>query len=344
MVTLTMLNGIKGNFMSSTTSINTQAFNPATAGSPKQSLISVARKVGKALKTKNPSQQFNKDGSNIGFAWVPADKLFINYGRQRFPEPKHIHKLMSKWNLHCVTPLTARYSRTEDRYYISDGQQHSIGWLLTYGEDTELPVFFVESEDENIESVQLLALNCDNQSMAPYFIHRQQIIMGDQEAIALDNAVTAAGCEIAYKKRSAGTITHMPHLYKARDNFTLSDITEILTLMRQTWPTKPIQPDVMRGLLYVKSLMKATGTYTDALFDDIIHEASVRYADERGLDCPEALKNAVQAQCMVDLETTAIGAEVKLSSGILSIYEQVKNVDVTNGNRPFTALNMPVIV
>jgi hypothetical protein len=338
-----MPNDIRKNFMSKTPKINTQAFNPSTTKDPKQSLISVARKVGKALKTKEPTQQFDTN-SGIGFAWVPAEKLWINYGRQRFPEPKHIKKLMEKWNIHCVTPLTARFSRAEDRYYISDGQQHSIGWILTYGEDTSLPVFFVESNDENIESIQLLALNCDSESMAPYFIHQQQLKMKDQTAIDLDNAVTDAGCVLAYKRRSAGTITHMGHLYKARDNFELSDITEILTKMRQTWPTKPIQLDVMRGLLHIKKLMKAASTYTDTLFDDILHEASIRYTDDRGIECPEALKNAVQAQCQADLETTAIGAEVKLSSGILSIYEKVKQVDVTNGNRPFTAMNMPVVV
>jgi len=320
-----------------------KAFNPAATGSTKQSLISVARKVGKAVGAKKPTQKFDPN-TNIHFAWVDAADLYINYGRQRYPEPKHIKKLMTKWNIYCVTPLTARYSRSENRYYISDGQQHSIAWILTYGEDTKLPVFYVDDEDENIESVQLLALNCDNERMAPYFIHQQEIIMGDAAAIDLENAVTSAGCAITYAKRSAGTITNLGHMYKARDTFDLGDITEVLTLMRQTWPTKPIQTDVMRGLLHIKQLMLSANTYTDVLFDDIMHEASTRFADEKGVSCPKALFNAVQDQCRVDLETTAIDAESKLSSGILSIYEQVKGTDVVNGKRPFKDLKVPVVV
>jgi hypothetical protein len=168
--------------------------------------------------------------------------------------------------------------------------------------------------------------------------------MEDPKAIALDNAVTAAGCEITYNKRSAGTISHMGHLYAARDRFALKDITEVLTLMRMTWPTKRIQLDVMRGLLHIKKLMTNVGTYTDELFDDIMHEASIRYCDEKGVYCAHALKNAVQEQFETTVGTAAVDAESKLSSGILSIYEQVKNVDVTNGHRPFNSIKMPVIV
>jgi hypothetical protein len=168
--------------------------------------------------------------------------------------------------------------------------------------------------------------------------------MGDSDAINLDNSVTDADCEITYNKRSAGTISHMGHLYAARDHFKLKDITEVLTLMRQTWPTKRIQPDVMRGLLHIKKLMKKAKTYSDSVFDEIVHEASIRYSDDKGLNCPHALKNAVQAQFELDLGTTAVDAENKLASGILSIYEQVKKVDVTNGNRPFDTVKMPVII
>lgn len=320
-----------------------QAFNPAVAGNPKQSLITVARKVGRAIAAGKPKAKYDAN-SGIGFAWVPADKLYINYTRQRYPEPKHIKKLMGKWNIFCVTPLTARYSKTEDRYYISDGQQHSIGWILTYGEDTELPVFYVDSENEQLESVQLLALNCDNERMAPYFIHQQEIVMGDAAAVALENAVTAADCKITYNKRSAGTITNLGHIYKARDNFALGDITEVLTRMRQTWPTKSIQTDVLRGLLHVKKLMTESKTYKEEVFEDILHEASIRYADDNGVLCPKVLFNAIQEQCRVSLETTAIDAESKVSSGLLSIYEQVKSKDVVKGKRPFKDITMTVVV
>jgi len=63
-----------------------------------------------------------------------------------------------------------------------------------------VPVFYVESEDENIESIQLLALNTDNEPMAKYFIHQQEVIMGVPKAVALENCVVNTGCTTGYKK------------------------------------------------------------------------------------------------------------------------------------------------
>jgi hypothetical protein len=89
--------------------------------------------------------------------------------------------------------------------------------------------------------------------------------------------------------------------------------------------------------------MKSVGTYTDELFDDVIRTVKSRYLDESGMVDAKVLFNAVQEQCRVDLETTSIDAEQKLASGILSIYEQIKGVDVVQGRRPFKDLKMAVV-
>ena len=113
--------------------------------------------------------------------------------------------------------------------------------------------------------------------------------------------------------------------------------------MLQHWPTKYIQTDTLRGLLQIKKLLNDTDNFTIDLFDDIIRTVKVRYVDESGIVDAKVLFNAVQDQCRIDLETTSIDAESKMASGILSIYEQVKGIDVVNGKRPFKDLKMVVI-
>ena len=323
-----------------------EAFDPSVGSSShKLNIISVAQSVADSyggLIEENGNKEYE---SKIKFAWVPLSKCFINYRRQRWPEPAHIKKLIAKWNVICATPLQARYSKDEDRYYIADGQQHGIAWAIKYGPNASVPVSYIESEDENDESIMLLALNTGNEPMKPYFIHKQEVMMGIQEAVDLENTVTDAGCAMSYRKRSAGCITNIGHAYIARDHFGLEELKVGLIKMKQHWPTKYVQTDTLRGLLQIRKLLKdkKINTYTDDLFDDIIRTVKVRYVDESGIVDAKVLFNAIQEQCRINLETTAIDAESKLASGILSIYEQVKGVDVVKGRRPFKDLVMPVL-
>jgi len=200
--------------MSTTT--NLAPFDPSAGLRDKRvPIVDVAKGVVKRIGAKiakSPTIDYKK---HLKFAWVPADKVFINYERQRWPEPKHMQKLNVKWDIDCVTPLQCRYDPVEDRYYGSDGQQHMTVWLIQYGLLSEVPCFYVESTDPSIETKQLLSGNTDSEPMAKYFIHKQKIIMGDKTSIALEKAVTDANCETAYKKRQPGCITHISHLIEA---------------------------------------------------------------------------------------------------------------------------------
>jgi len=136
-------------------------------------IVDVAKGVVKRIGAKIAKAPSINPKDILKFAWVPADKIYINYARQRWPEPKHMQKLNGKWDINCVTPLQCRYDPVEDRFYGSDGQQHMTVWLIQYGLLTEVPCFYVESTDENVESVQLLALNTDREPMAKYFNEKE---------------------------------------------------------------------------------------------------------------------------------------------------------------------------
>jgi hypothetical protein len=304
--------------MSKAEELKMQPFDPSQGRKDKcVSLTQVARSVGKRIGAGKPNTAFNYQ-DQLKFAWVPVELCYINYARQRYPEPKHIAKLHNKWNIICVTPLQARYSAKENRYYIADGQQHGIDWVLQYGESSTVPVFYIESEDENTESIQLLALNTDNEPMAKYFIHQQEVIMGVPEAVALENCVINAGCTTGYKKRVAGVITHITDLYLARDHYGLPAVGQVLTKMMQYWPTEKIATATMLGFLKVREEMEAAGVYSDELFEDVFYHSSEFF------ESSDRLHNDIKDEFEVAYPTNyrGMGVREKVASGIIDAYEQ----------------------
>lgn len=304
--------------MSKSEELKMQPFDPSQGRKDKKvSVVQVSRMVQKRIGSIKPDTEF-KYQDILKFAWVPAEKVFINYERQRWPEPKHIKKLRGKWNIICVTPLQCRYSKKDDAYYGSDGQQHTIEWVAQYGEQSLVPVFYVETEDENVESIQLLALNNDNEPMAKYFIHQQEVIMGDPAAVALENCVVNAGCTTGYKKRTAGVITHITDLWLARDHYGLDALGQVLGKMRTYWPTEKISTASMLGFLKVRELMMESGKYSDNKFEDVFYHCSEFF------ESCDRLHNDIKDEFEQEYPTNyrGMGVREKVASGIIDVYEQ----------------------
>lgn len=321
--------------MSKNEKLKKEPFDPSAGRKDKKvSLVQVARMVGKRIKTSKPTK-FDAE-SNLKFAYVPVTKCYINYDRQRWPEPDHIDNVCNKWNYVCVTPLQARYSASEDRYYIADGQQHGIAWILKYGEDCKIPVFYVESDDESVESLQLLALNNDNKPMAEYFIHQQQVKMGVKSAVDLENCVVDSGCATGYKKRTAGTITHITDLRNAQKNYGLESLGQVLTKMRTYWPTEKIWTATMMGFLKTKEVMVQNGTYEDDKFEDVFNSAAEFF------ESAERLHLDIKAEFAREYPTNykGMGVREKVASGIIDAYEKIN--DDFLAPKPFH-IDMPYI-
>lgn len=322
--------------MSQKTKATKAPFDPSQGRKLKKvPLTTVARLVGQRLGRSKPDTKF-KYQDVLKFAWVPAKKVYINYERQRWPEPVHIDKLSKKWNIFCVTPLQCRYDPNEDIYYGSDGQQHSIEWVRQYGDKSKVPVFYVESTDENVESIQLLALNTDNEPMAKYFIHQQKVVMGDPDAVELERTVQESDCETAYKKRFPGAITHISDLQMARDEYGLDALHIVLTKYRQYWPTEVVKTATMLGFLKVKELMEDNGVFDDDVFDDIFAECSNYFetADRLHLD--------IKDEFAVTYPTNykGMGVREKVASGIINVYEKRSGKSLVE--MPF-AIDMPMM-
>lgn len=320
--------------MSKSEELKMQPFDPSQGRKDKKvSLIQVARMVQKRIGKITPNTTFNYR-EFLKFEWVPAEKVFFNYGRQRWPEPKQQKKLRSKWNINCVTPLQCRYDPVEDRYYGADGQQHTTEWIAQYGEQSFVPVFYVESTDETVESIMLLALNTDSEPMAKYFIHQQEVIMGIPEAVALENCVLESGCTTGYKKRTPGVITHITDLWLARDHFGIEALGQVLSKMRQYWPTEKIATATMLGFLKVREEMVSAGVYSDELFEDVFYRASEFF------ESSDRLHNDIKEQFEVEYPTNyrGMGVREKVASGIIDAYEKLTGKMLCS--KPFN-INMP---
>ena len=326
--------------MSNSTQATLAPFDPSIGLADKRiPLVDVAKACARRVGVK-PSKDLSKLAHDVKkilkFAWVPSHKIYINYERQRWPEPKHIKKLFTKWNINCVTPLQCRYDPKEDRYYGSDGMQHMIVWLLYYGLISEVPCFYVESEDPNVESEQLLALNTENEPMAKFFIHKQKIKMGNQESIAIEKAVVDANCETSYKKRAPGCITHISHLYEASEDYGNAALTNVLARYREFWPEDKIAEPTILGFLKLRELLIDADKYSDSLFKDTFYYCSQHFVS--GKDFHLSVNHAFQKTYPTNYK--GMGVREKVASGIISIYEQCDNKKLID--KPFD-ITVPMI-
>tara|TARA_B100000212_G_scaffold225522_1_gene171233 strand:+ start:1469 stop:2449 length:981 start_codon:yes stop_codon:yes gene_type:complete len=321
--------------MSQKEKLNLLPFDPSLGRKDKKvPLTQVARMIAKRIGQKVSNNKNYKD--QLKFKWVPVEKTYINYHRQRWPEPKHIQKLIDKWNVQVCTPLQARYDSKQDIYYIADGQQHGISWVIKYGLVSEVPVFYVDSPDENVESQQLLALNTDNEPMAKYFIHKQKIIMGDKWHTELENTVNEAGCKTGYKIYSAGSITHMTDLFNAAESYGMKSLGQVLSIYRRYWPDEPIKTATMFGFLKVKDIMEESKKYNDNTFEDVFHSCADFFesADRLHLDIKEEFERKYPTNYK------GMGVREKIASGIIDVYSRTKGA--VKLDKPFE-IEMPSI-
>lgn len=298
------------------------------------SLHQVSRMVGQRVGKPDKREYNLKD--ILKLAWVNSNDIYVNYERQRWPEPTHILDLRSKWNPMVITPLTCRYDPIEKRYYACDGAHHGIEMILQYGEGIDIPVCYVESTDPTVESWLLMALNNDNEPMAKYFIHKQNILLGNERAVNIENAVNNSGCTTGYKKRIAGVITHMTDLYLAEEHFGVESVEQVLTKIRTYWPTEKIPTATMIGFLKVKELMEDADSYDDETFEDVFYECSQFFesADRLHLDIKDEFVQAYPTNYR------GMGVREKVASGIINVYE--KRTQQSLVSMPFN-IDMPMI-
>ena len=270
----------------------------------------------------------------LTFAWIDPDDAFINYLRQRYPEPLHIKKLDVNWKTYVITPGQARKD-SKGNFYIADGQQHLIAYILKFP-GKRIPIFYFESDDPIVESEMLLALNTGQEPMAKYFIHKQEIQMGNERAIAIEDMVLRADCETGYKISRPGSITHITDLYNAVKDYGIDNVYEVLTKYRLYWPTENVKTATVMGFLRLKEIMELEGIYSEDLFDDIFAECAGYFesADRLHLDIKDEFK------VKYPTNFKSMGVREKVASGIINVYEKTTNKTLCS--MPFD-IDMPMM-
>ena len=254
----------------------------------------------------------------IKYEWVDPNLIDLNYMVQRHPEPPHIRDIMLNWDSEVVTPLHA-IKTSNGRYQVSDGQHRGLAQMILFP-DKEINVCYVETDDTKTCTRQLLALNSKNKPVAKYFIHMNEVRLGDKNAIDIETAILKAGCSTAYKSKVAGTITHITDLYAAKKDYGTRRLIKVLTRYRLTWPGDKISTSTMQGFLKVMKMLDEKGDYKDELLDDIFAAVDVNYSTSERvhLDIKDDFKRLYPSG------HKGISQTEKVASGIIDIYERAK--------------------
>jgi hypothetical protein len=311
--------------------------NPVAGRNKIRSLQSVAKMVMRDLGL-NHAKTAPSIPAYFGVKYIPMDKLFVNYKAQRWPIMEHILKFCDtgNWNPNAATPLYCRYDKKTDRYYIMDGQQHSIAWYILHGANSLIPVCGIESDDSSIEALTCLILNTESEPMSYYHIHQLQLEARIPEAIARETAVTNAGCVFAPAMGTILGISHFKDFYRAEKNYGLDNVEYVLTRYACFWPNDSIRTATMLGLLKVHEIMHTEKQFTDDNFDEVI-ECCIEWSE-----CSNDLHKRIKAEFA---ESEQLGkahiVDDVVASGIINIYNRT-NTSKTKLPAPYE-LQMPIM-
>lgn len=319
---------------------STTTVNPYVT-STKSAVVSLVS-VGTTLynKLKFSPKKFDKKDFNK-FAWVDPHLIDVNFGAQRWPEEGHIGKLVKKFNPYKCTPLVCVYRTDLKRYRVCDGLQHGSGMIVTFfgclNNGLEVPIWYVEADNEFVEHDIFLALNRDNLPMAKYFIHDQEFKMKVPKAVEIERIVKRAGAFTAYTSRKPGAITHIADLYTGHKVLGKECLQKAIECLRNFFPDDKIHTASMLGIGKVFLLLKNQGLLTDTVINEIGGAlfANFEDSDRLHLDIKDEFANTYPSNYK------GMNAMEKVASGIIDVYEQYykKSIGV---EKPFN-ITMPIL-
>jgi hypothetical protein len=303
------------------------------------SLVSVATTLFKKLKF-NP-KKFDKTLFNK-FAWIDPNLIDVYFGAQRWPDDPHIGKLVNKFNPYKCTPLVCVYRTDLKRYRVCDGLQHGSGMIVTFfgclNNGLEVPIWYVEADNEFVEHDIFLALNRDNLKMALYFIHDQEVKMQVPKAVKIERIVKRAGAFTAYTSKKPGALTHISDLYNGYKVLGDECLRSAIECLRDYFPDDKVHTASMLGIGKVFFLLKEKGLLTEKIKKDIGAALFANFDDSNRLhlDIKEQFENDYPSNYK------GMNAMEKVASGIIDVYEQYYNKSI-GVNKPFD-ITIPMIL
>lgn len=153
-------------------------------------------------------------------AWLNVDQLVIDESYQRALSEKGIRlirRLVESWDWNCFKPLSVA-AAADGRYEVIDGQHTAIA-AATHGSIEMLPCVVLTADTKAARAAAFVGINRDRTALTPYALYRAKLAAGDEEAVAVDEALAVSG----------GTLRES---YRYDDEAVVGEVYSISTLLR----------------------------------------------------------------------------------------------------------------
>ncbi len=180
-------------------------------------------------------------------AWLPLSQLVIDEGYQRGLSNKSlmlIRRLVASWDWNCFKPLSVAPCDAGGHYEIVDGQHVAIA-AATHGSIELLPCLVLDAETRAKRSAAFVGINADRIPLTPFALYRGRLMSGDANAVAIDAALQASGCDLLESLRyqddyPAGTLACVSSLALIVRQHGQEILTQALQLARAaSWTPIP---------------------------------------------------------------------------------------------------------
>lgn len=105
-----------------------------------------------------------------------------------------IRRIAERWDWNSYKPLSVA-SAGDGRYEVIDGQHTAIAAASTGAIET-LPCLVLSAETVAERARAFVGINSERLALTPYALFRARVAAGDAEAVAVQNAVSAADVEL----------------------------------------------------------------------------------------------------------------------------------------------------
>lgn len=161
-------------------------------------VAAIAEATGKRL-TRNPVSPPPK------IAWLNLDQLVIDESYQRSLSGngmRLIRKLVETWDWNCFKPLSVA-PVGDGKYEVIDGQHTAIA-AATHGAIETLPCLVLTADTVAQRSAAFVGINRDRVALTAFALFRARVAAGDEEAVAVDAALCATGCNLVETIQTRG--------------------------------------------------------------------------------------------------------------------------------------------
>lgn len=195
-------------------------------------------------------------------AWLALDQLVIDASYQRGLSRRSqamIRRLVENWDWNCFKPLSVA-ATGGGRYEIIDGQHTAIA-AATHGAIETLPCLVLDAATVAQRSAAFIGINRERVALTPFALFRAQLAAEDEEALAVGQALAAAGVQLVEVLRydtdyPAGTVACIGTLLQIVRRGGKPRLTRLLRICKEA-EIAPVPSAVLKGLEEIIAIPEA---------------------------------------------------------------------------------------